>query len=425
MKKNGSAGISRFFQKQTSFSSREKKQAQESTLRRENKKEKEIILCLSEDDETDTNKQETEKQGTQKNELQPQSQKTDPVQTKSIVLLSNDSDYDKNSGESIDDSKDSNFTGSMPNTTTTTTTTRRRGEIESDSTANQSSSIIQTIGVDDTAKIYTKVHSNPFARFAFKSSKEASPNHRNKVTIQRNHSSRQQEKITNDDKQESKSSSKSKQNNLSIINNNKRKNKKTSNSNRKTKSSKTSNTTTIPAETPEDICTFVSKWHSFADPNASIEDKRFQVFVAARLHAQTQESVVFKAMKILSDFFLNNNDNNTRTDDINVNSTTSSSSFNVYNMSKTNPDTLSKLLSFVHYGKTKCQHLVSSSQEIISIFDGNVPESPEELRKLKGIGPKLSLILQNVNTIKTYKEKSKEDCIPNAVEAEESSAAKL
>ncbi len=40
----------------------------------------------------------------------------------------------------------------------------------------------------------------------------------------------------------------------------------------------------------------VERWHAFADPDAPIEQRRFQVLILAWLHARCQEPVVHRAM---------------------------------------------------------------------------------------------------------------------------------
>ena len=54
---------------------------------------------------------------------------------------------------------------------------------------------------------------------------------------------------------------------------------------------------------PDQIEECISKWHAFSVPTDTIETRRFQVLVAARLHVRCQENTVRKAMDRLRNHF--------------------------------------------------------------------------------------------------------------------------
>ena len=55
---------------------------------------------------------------------------------------------------------------------------------------------------------------------------------------------------------------------------------------------------------PQEQMRIVRKWHSMADPLASVEHRRYQVLLAARLHARCQEPTTRKAMQKLREHFV-------------------------------------------------------------------------------------------------------------------------
>ena len=118
------------------------------------------------------------------------------------------------------------------------------------------------------------------------------------------------------------------------------------------------------------------KWHSMADASAPLEDRRFQVLVAARLHARCQDPVVRKSMENLGQAM----------------------TVNATEMASVDPDVLASLLTSLQYYNTKAQHLVKAAREIVTNFGGLVPEDENDLLTLTGIGPVMADLLANINT---------------------------
>jgi endonuclease III len=109
-----------------------------------------------------------------------------------------------------------------------------------------------------------------------------------------------------------------------------------------------------------------------------LEDCRFQIVVAARLHAQCQEKAVRKALQALQQVC--------------------GGHLSVDQIAAANPDDLAAAMTNLQYYNVKAKHLVQSAQEIQSQFGGEVPEDETQLRKLIGIGPVMGDLLAFVNT---------------------------
>ncbi len=138
----------------------------------------------------------------------------------------------------------------------------------------------------------------------------------------------------------------------------------------------------------------IKKWHSFSNPAAPIEERRFQVLIAARIHARCQEPIVHKAMQRLRDYFAAQEE---------PNNDGSAQSLSAQCLSQCDPETdIAPLLSSVLFGNAKAQHIVQAAQDVLSKFRGQVPESMTSLQDITGIGPKLSQILNIVNRRDTY-----------------------
>jgi HhH-GPD superfamily base excision DNA repair protein len=140
----------------------------------------------------------------------------------------------------------------------------------------------------------------------------------------------------------------------------------------------------IPAEEQEGI---VHKWHTMADPTASLEDKRFQILVAARLHARCQDGPVRKAMKELRSYFDSSNQQLT-----------------VKAMATADPDDLHTSIKNLQYYITKAANLVKAAQELKVRYGGRVPEDEHSLKQITGIGPVLADLLAFVNTRARHRE---------------------
>lgn len=169
----------------------------------------------------------------------------------------------------------------------------------------------------------------------------------------------------------------------------------------------------------------ISKWHKFADPNTPIEQQRFQVLVAARLHARCQEPVVLKAMDKLRKYFIEKDE--ARADNNEVQATSQSSAvistkadattasrsqqtsgqgLTVHSLANADPETeIAPLLKSVLFGNVKSKHIVQASKDVLQKFGGRVPESIVGLKSIMGIGPELAGVLNIVNKVDTYTQK--------------------
>lgn len=122
----------------------------------------------------------------------------------------------------------------------------------------------------------------------------------------------------------------------------------------------------------------VKKWHSMGDRNVSMEDNRFQILIAARLHARCKEATVRTAMQQLRQAF--------------------QGELTVERMAQASPDDFSASIANLQYYPTKAKQLVQAANEIRTRYGGHVPEEEHELKKLSGIGPVLADVLAFVNT---------------------------
>lgn len=148
----------------------------------------------------------------------------------------------------------------------------------------------------------------------------------------------------------------------------------------------------------------IHKWHSFSDPSAPLEQRRFQVLIAARLHARCQESVVRTAMYNLRKHF-SEKQNDEVEGVVQEGAASQSVMRGLTPQSLANADhetEIANLLSSVHYCNTKSKQIVEASQNIMRKFGGEVPESKNQLQEITGIGPKLAEILTVVNTRSSY-----------------------
>ena len=166
----------------------------------------------------------------------------------------------------------------------------------------------------------------------------------------------------------------------------------------------------------------ITKWHAFADPNPNvpIEQQRFQVLVAARLHARCQEPVVLKAMNKLRKYF-NEKDEGRVEDNDEVQATSSQPStaattsrsqqtsgrgLTVHNLANADPEVeIAPLLKSVLFGNVKSKHIVQAAKDLLQKFGGRVPESIVSLKSIMGIGPELAGVLNIVNKVDTYTQK--------------------
>jgi endonuclease III len=144
----------------------------------------------------------------------------------------------------------------------------------------------------------------------------------------------------------------------------------------------------------EEQDTITRKWHSLADPTAPLEVRRFQVLVAARLHARCQEPSVRKAMTVLREAFLPTNTTTTTT----TTGEDDAGFLNVSAMARADPHVLALHLTNLQYYNIKAQHIVKAAKEIETEFKGVVPEDETSLLRLTGVGKVFADLLAFVNT---------------------------
>lgn len=134
-----------------------------------------------------------------------------------------------------------------------------------------------------------------------------------------------------------------------------------------------------PAEVQDRI---TRKWHSMADPSASLEDRRYQVLLAARLHARCQEPTVRKAIQKLREHF----------------ESRSKTTITVDEMAKSDPEELAVHISSLQFYNVKAKQIVKAAQEVKSRHGGIVPEDELSLLQITGIGKTFADLLSFVNT---------------------------
>lgn len=134
----------------------------------------------------------------------------------------------------------------------------------------------------------------------------------------------------------------------------------------------------------------IAKWHAFADPNASVEQQRFQILLAARIHARCQEKVVSKTMDRIRTYFDESFPHE-------------NGGLTVHTLAGANPESdIAPLLSSILFGNVKAGQIVQAAKDILSKFGGKVPESECSLKDITGIGPKLAQVLAVVNRRCTF-----------------------
>jgi len=133
----------------------------------------------------------------------------------------------------------------------------------------------------------------------------------------------------------------------------------------------------------EEQTRIVQKWHGMTDCSAPLEVRRYQVLLAARLHARCQEPSVRKAMASLQTTFSNN--------------------VTVDELSNADPDVVANCISNLQFYNVKARQVVQAAQEIKSRFQGIVPEDEESLSQITGIGKCFADLLAFVNTRAKYK----------------------
>ena len=149
----------------------------------------------------------------------------------------------------------------------------------------------------------------------------------------------------------------------------------------------------------QDIIT--RKWHSLADPLAPLEVRRFQVFVAARLHARCQEPSIRKAMSVLREAF-GTPSTTTTTPTTTTSEEDDGIGLNVSTVARADPQVLALHLTNLQYYNVKAQHIVKAAKEIETEFHGRVPEDETSLLRLTGVGKVFADLLAFVNTRKIH-----------------------
>jgi endonuclease III len=128
----------------------------------------------------------------------------------------------------------------------------------------------------------------------------------------------------------------------------------------------------------EEQTRIVQKWHSMVvDSTAPLEVRRYQVLLAARLHARCQEPTVRKAMKSMKDAM---------------------PALTVDEVAKCDPEVLANLISNLQFYNVKARQVVQAACEIKSRFRGEVPEDQFSLTQITGIGKCFADLLAFVNT---------------------------
>jgi endonuclease III len=123
----------------------------------------------------------------------------------------------------------------------------------------------------------------------------------------------------------------------------------------------------------------VRKWHSMADSSVSLEDRRYQILLAARLHARCQEPTVRKAMAVLRDLV--------KPETLSINE-----------IIKLDPEVLANHITNLQYYNVKAAQIVKAANEIKSQHGGLVPEDEFSLLQITGIGKTFADLLAFVNT---------------------------
>lgn len=137
----------------------------------------------------------------------------------------------------------------------------------------------------------------------------------------------------------------------------------------------------------------VDKWHSMVvisdDDNdgnpassCSMEDRRWQILVAARLHARCQEGPVRQALQRLHGHLV----------------PAHGPTLSVHLLATVDPDEWTEAIRNLQYYPTKARHIHQAARQIVRNFGGQVPERDDHLQTLTGIGPVLADLLAFVNT---------------------------
>ena len=140
---------------------------------------------------------------------------------------------------------------------------------------------------------------------------------------------------------------------------------------------------------PDEQMRIIRKWHSMADPSASLEVRRYQILLAARLHARCQEPTVRKAILKLREHFA---------------SLPEAQELSIDAIAQSDPEELANLISNLQFYNVKAKQIVKAAQEIKSRHGGIVPEDELSLLQITGIGKTFASLLHSVNNRKTHED---------------------
>mmetsp|Transcript_19951 Transcript_19951/g.41216 ORF Transcript_19951/g.41216 Transcript_19951/m.41216 type:complete len:441 (-) Transcript_19951:192-1514(-) len=100
---------------------------------------------------------------------------------------------------------------------------------------------------------------------------------------------------------------------------------------------------------------------------------RYQVLIALMLSSQTKDAVVGETMKALQKHGLT-----------------------VENIQQTDNETLNNLIQKVGFHNNKTKFIKESADILITTYNGDIPQTAEEMMKLPGVGPKMAYIVESI-----------------------------
>eukprot|EP00536_Pseudo-nitzschia_multiseries_P011600 jgi/Psemu1/308378/fgenesh1_kg.405_\ len=145
---------------------------------------------------------------------------------------------------------------------------------------------------------------------------------------------------------------------------------------------------------PDEQSRIVRKWQSMADPSAPLEVRRYQVFLAARLHARCQEPTVRKAMNNVRAYFAGLPEPTMVT---------------VGEIAEMEPGVLASHISNLQFYNAKAKQIVKAAQELLERHGGIVPEDEFSLLQITGIGKVFADLLALVNTREAHEKVAEND----------------
>jgi len=173
--------------------------------------------------------------------------------------------------------------------------------------------------------------------------------------------------------------------------------------------------------TPEEKARIIQKWQAMSDPRVSIEQRRFQVLVAARLSCQAKECVVQRDMDRLGRYLFEKDGGRMNTTPTSSNNNNSGNEeaimkgkgyITVERLSRADPTDIAKnAISSVLFANAKAKQIVKAANEILSQHNGIVPENRCSLVKITGIGPALAGLLCVVNSRDAYMGRDDDDYV--------------